>query len=392
MELLKNGIDVTVICLDPLSPRQEVCDDSELWKPLEEITLRIATPTNKSFFYSRLMGIRYGTITYARWVRAVIKKARVLNQEKPFDLIYSRSLPMEAHIAGYWVARNLRVPWLVNINDPWDWHLFPDHIKKALPYFYCRFSNFWMCKTFSYASLVTYPSTRLRDYHYRISGLEHKSDVIPHIGYNHRQQDKTSEFRIVHAGKLGGSEARSSRGLLEGIKLFLSRQPEAEQSFRLILVGPEDKKTSSAVSELGLQRIVNPTGRVSYERSLEHISSATVCALVESLLPEGIFLPSKLADYVAARKPVLALSPKVGVIADMVGCRGITHVEPDNAQAIRDAIGAYYSAFKQGSIESCRPSEDLVRQFAPETVGRQFIERAQMLVHSDPLKGGGNNG
>jgi hypothetical protein len=45
------------------------------------------------------------------------------------------------------------------------------------------------------------------------------------------------------------------------------------------------------------------TGRVSYEESLAYIAKVAVGLLNEADLEEGIFLPPKLCDYLAARSP-----------------------------------------------------------------------------------------
>lgn len=383
LELVKRGIDVTVLSLDPTSPRSYACDDSDLWEPLKKITFNIATPADKDTVYSARMAIRYRTLSYARWISAVIEKAVVLHQRRPFDLVYSRSLPMEAHVAGYWISQRLNIPWLVNINDPWDWHLTPQEMRQEYPVYYGLMSTFWMRKTFNAASFITYPSSRLRDYHVRISGVQHRSEIIPHIGYAHeKKQEEKTFFRMVHAGRLGGWERRSPNALLKGLHLFLRKFPEARKSFRLILVGPEDKDSYAVAEELGIRSIVESTGRVNYQRSLEYIQSADVCVLVEGKLSEGIFLPSKLADYLASRKPVLALSPKVGVLSDMRVHQGIVRADTDDAHAVASALAVYYHAFKHDFLSVYAPSDELARQFAPDFVGDEFCRHVGRIVEN----------
>jgi glycosyltransferase involved in cell wall biosynthesis len=148
----------------------------------------------------------------------------------------------------------------------------------------------------------------------------------------------------------------------------------------MIFVGPEDKGTQSLVEKLGLEPIVKNTGRVSYEDSLEYISSASVCMLVESALEEGIFLPSKLIDYLVARKPVLALSPQVGVVSDLVRHKGIVRVDSDDDEAIEAAISNYYMAFKECKMDLLSPSEHLVRKFEPKTVGQEFLQHVNEVL------------
>ena len=69
--------------------------------------------------------VRYQT-WYARWLHEAVRQAIRLHQDSAFDVVYSRSPPMFGHIAGYWCAKELNLPWIANLNDPfWDFHQIP---------------------------------------------------------------------------------------------------------------------------------------------------------------------------------------------------------------------------------------------------------------------------
>lgn len=387
LEFLKRGAEATVLCLDPTSPYPRACDDSKMWQPLKNISINIPTPAHKDRVYSTRLALRYRAKNYARWIKGVVDTALLLHRKSPYDLVYSRSLPMEAHIAGYWISQRLNLPWIANINDPWDWHLMPEGMKTKCSLLYRTISSFWMRKTLRNASLVTYPSARLRDYHVRISGVKHVSEIMAHIGYRlEKKEEQQYRFSMVHAGKLGGLEMRSPVALLRGIDRFLRSHPEAGTVFRMTFVGQEDASTRARTDELGLRSVIEHTGRVSYERSLEYISSATVCVLVEGNFSEGIFLPSKLADYLAAGKPVLALSPGNGVIADLSGKRGLVRVDIDDENGVEAAIASYYSAFLSGRPEDMRPSEELIRLFEPDAITHLFFLEMEKITVKEPMR------
>lgn len=381
LALLRRGVEITVLCLDPSSPHPKPCDDSNLWSPLKKNSVHIRTPSTKDRITSAGLGLRYRSKDYVRWTQAVIDTAALLHREKPYDLVHSRSLPMEAHIAGYWISRRTGLPWAANINDPWDWHLMPGEMRIGSSFLRRTLSNHWMRKTLRSASLVTYPSAQLRDFHIRLSGVQHESEIIPHIGCSLAGRGEgDGGFRMVHTGKLGGLEMRSPVALLHGIRRFLHRHPEARQLFSMVFVGQDDGSLRKNIDELGLQSAVAHTGRVSYERSLELISSAAVCVLVEPALPEGIFLPSKLADYLVSGKPVMALSPPAGTIADLARHQGIRRVDVDDEQAIERSISAYFEAFRSGRLDCMAPSRELIRMFEPDTVTSLFCRPVQELV------------
>ena len=158
---------------------------------------------------------------------------------------------------------------------------------------------------------------------------------MPHIGAVSETARRANEFLIVHAGKLGLHEltGRSAAALLDGLQELFRMRPAARSRTRLLFVGPEDVETSRQVELRGLSGQVGCTGLVSYEESLRHIGEAALCVLVEADFREGVFLPSKLCDYIAARKPVLALSPEVGTVADLAAEGGIRRVGPKDSAA-----------------------------------------------------------
>ena len=386
--LMDRKIDVEVFTFGHSYLRQNLCDESSLWMPLNRTVAHYISVPATFRYYSILTAIRYRTITWVRWVDSVIKYAVRCHKEKPFDIVYSRSLPMIAHIAGYWVSRKLKLPWVVNINDPWDWHLFPSKIGVKMSLLGRFISNYWLKKIFRTADLLTFPNKRLCDYHMGIAPSIRPNEIIPHIGYYYMNKyNETSGFHLVHAGKLGINEimGRPSLALLNGLHRFLREYPEARSVTKLILVGSKDESTESLIKTLGLGDYVISTGRVSYEESLKYISSATICALIEGRYLEGIFLPSKLVDYIVAKKPVLALSPAVGVIADMLPCNWLVRVDVDDEIGVAHSIATFYKDFKKGTIDGRMPPEDVVCQFRSSNVAAKFLSMLSNVSKSPPL-------
>jgi hypothetical protein len=386
--LVEAGVDVTVLCA-PLSP-EHPADSSSCWKQLQALTRHVETPPTwrgevGEVFSEVYYGLSYRNPGCGRHVKNYVRWARELHRVKRFDAVYSRSLPMMAHIAGYWCSRALGLPWIANINDPWDTHLYPE--TKPKPVTVCRAatSRYWLHRTLRYADLITYPSSRLHRFHEQLAGVRHKAAVISHIGYAVEPSNKaTTEFQIVHAGRLRGLTGRSSVELLAGLAKFLRACPFARGATRVILVGREDPATRGWTKRFGLGGMVQCVGRVPYEESLKYIASASVCVLVEGKMTNGIYFPSKLADYVVARKPVLSLSPACGVIAEMARGGGIRRVDPDDEEAIASALDAFYRMYLEGRLREDSPPDTLVREVSPTVVVEKFLRAVEAIIPACP--------
>ncbi len=381
--LMESGADVTVIhCSNFRSPTIRCLDQSELWLPLMRVARDIPLNTRRERARSLLAGLNYCAPVYARWIDDVVCRATRSHSRTPYDVVYSRSLPMIAHVCGYWCSRRLKVPWVANINDPWDYHLFPGQAKTSASLLYRSFSDHWLRKTLLSADVVTYPCDRLQSYHAEISGIEHDAEIVPHVGNCSEQASCRERFTLVHAGKLGTAEmtGRSATGLLKGIKGFIDQTNIQRECLQLVLVGPADDQTRRQVDDLGLGESVRWVERVSYEKSLEYIARASVCVLVEGRLSEGIFLPSKLIDYIVARKPVLALSPARGVVADMASTHGIIRVDGDDAVDVQKAITRLFYVFGQGNLAGEAASSERAVRFSPRTIAGQFLSATRGLI------------
>jgi glycosyltransferase involved in cell wall biosynthesis len=145
---------------------------------------------------------------------------------------------------------------------------------------------------------------------------------------------------------------------------------------KLRFVGPSDAAIDRAIAARGLQDVVEQTGLVSYEESLEEISSASACLLVEGRFDEGVFLPSKLCTYLASRKPVLALSPPVGTVADLAKQGGILRVNVDDLSGATLALKDLFDAYCTGELHKYRPSAELAAEFRPKNVAHRFLQFA----------------
>ena len=377
-DLLQDGVDLKVITVDYSENIKFSYDQSSIWQPLEAVTISIPPHANTRKLFSFFLGIHYQAINWSRWINGVVKEVACLHHACPFDIIYSRGLPNVAHIAGYWLAKKLKIKWIANFNDPWDLeatHLLPQdrHLrKKGIS---TLLSDRWLRIVMRQADLLTFPCERLRDYHLRLVDFPANCCVIPHIGLFGKYSFSTKNFCLLHAGSLGSGES-TRRGayqkLFIGLRRFLDHFPEAQSCTKVLLVGKEDPFTIRLAKKLNLGSFISFTDWVSYQESIDYIASASVCILVEGMMPEGIYLPSKLADYIVSRKPVLALSPEVGTIADLSHLKGITRVNVDDEKGIGNAISFFYNAFKNHKITSLSPCKELVNKFESENVTKNF--------------------
>src|SRR5207244_3458321 len=90
--------------------------------------------------------------------------------------------------------------------------------------------------------------------------------------------------------------------------------------------------------------------------------------LLESPMREGVFMPSKLADYLSAGRPILALSPAAGTVADYLSAGGGLRVDPDNPAAVASALAELYDRWRDGRLELLAPPPAVAERVSPIAV------------------------
>ena len=252
-----------------------------------------------------------------------------LLQEKKYDVILVRSGVFSSLISAVALSKKFHIPFVININDPF------------LPYpptgnrfwrWLCRLQYHCLGRKLRLAAALTFPSRRLMDYEIRQTGLAPEAGVcrvVPHAalpdlimdqlgasvdGEGNGANRRNDEIRMVYAGGLGPK--RSLKPLLWAAGDFRRKNPDVR--FRLVFAGTAPQPEEfTLIEELGLQSCFDYLGRVSYDQALSLQRNADINLIIEADLPEGIFLLSKLVDTVQVGKPILALSPRVGVTRDL---------------------------------------------------------------------------
>jgi len=96
--------------------------------------------------------------------------------------------------------------------------------------------------------------------------------------------------------------------------------------------------------------------------------------VIDAPADESLFLPSKIVDYLRARKPILALTPHHGASADVIRDLGYPVIAPENEAEIAQAVEALLAAHAEGRL-SLSPTHDAVaRQFDIRQTASAFAE------------------
>lgn len=282
------------------------------------------------------------------WAPFATRAARRLAREQAFDVVHSWASDHVGNVVGLALRRATGLPWVAHFSDPWLRNplLVPHPLQRArvarLERAILREADAVVFTTDETVDLVYagYPGEWRRRAH-----------VIPH-GYVPvtvpPPGPRNARLQLLHTGAFYPG-TRTPDGLFAGLARLASHRA-LRGVLQVDLVGPNARQYADAAEAAGLDGIVNLLPAVPFAEVQQLTVRADVLLVIDAPSINSVFLPSKLVDYLAVRKPILGLTPRSGASAALLGRLGFRAVEPDDADAIAGAIGGLIEDWEAGRL------------------------------------------
>jgi glycosyltransferase involved in cell wall biosynthesis len=308
------------------------------------------------------------------WIGAASRAALRLAAERRFDVLVSFAQPWSDHLVGLRVHRATGLPWVAHFSDPWTdspylrgrrwqrrlWRRMEANVVRhadALVFVNQQTADRVMAK---------YPD-QWRSKSYVVPHGHDGSDVSP-VGSPRPGERLT----LAHTGRFYDG-IRTPEPMLRALAA-LARHRSLDRELHVSFVGTPVPSHRRLATALGLDSIVEFTGRVSFTDSSRRAADADVLLVIDASAAESLFLPSKLIDYLPAGKPILALTPPQGATADLVRALGYPLVAPDDEPAIAAAIEALIVAKQHGRLTASTTHAEVASRYDIRRTAGAFAE------------------
>jgi hypothetical protein len=270
------------------------------------------------------------------------------------DVIYSRSQPFTSALVAASVSRRLDIPHVASFSDPWVNNpyatrgLISGRLNRALERSVVQSAAHLTTTTDWVKNDLTdrYGET-VRG---RISTLSHAFD--PAL-FKQEKPVVRGQFTVAHIGNLYGNRTAVPIVVAANKVADVGELPNA---FKIRLVGVIDKKEAGMIEKVDSGGLVEMTGTVSYEQSVEEMMRADLLLSIDG--PGDVsfpFLPSKLIEYLGARKRILALTERGSPSYKLIDELGAAATSPSNineiAAALRESIKSTASGYDSNVID-----------------------------------------
>ncbi|HAX47637.1 MAG TPA: glycosyl transferase family 1, partial [Bacteroidetes bacterium] len=138
------------------------------------------------------------------------------------------------------------------------------------------------------------------------------------------------------------------------------------------------------IEQLGLTEAVNIVGYVEHSVCTKLLAESDVLwMMINKSERSDLHSTGKLYEYFGANKPILACVPE-GVARRSLDMHGaVILTEPDDAQAIADAILSYYEMFKTGSMPV--PNEQVTGMYDRKRLAGKLANEFNLLHKNEEV-------
>jgi hypothetical protein len=279
------------------------------------------------------------------------------------------------------------LPWIAGFRDPWTGFLTtPD--RWFLPAWIDRryersvFSEAdavdvaW--KGIADDALRKYPTLPHTRFHYLPNGYD--SADFPDDRESSRDD---GVFTITYTGSMYG--IRTPREFLQAVDNLMDREEIAPDKLRLRFVGRFGDEVHDMFRTFSHPGMIELHGYVPHSESIRILFDSDALLLVVDTTDDSAqIVPGKVYEYIGTLKPVIAIAPAQGAIADLIAetSAGIVAHQSD-IPGIERAIHTLYVDYYRGH-RTVVPNEEAIRRYERKNVTRELADLFDSLVSTTP--------
>lgn len=282
----------------------------------------------------------------AGWVIPAVRQGLETIRREEIRAIMATGKPWSALVVGAILSRLTGKPLLSDFRDPWMTNPYRQPGSAVKNFAESKLERMVVRRS----SKVIANTDELRDeFLSRFPSQSNEKFVSLYNGFDpadfadvvDQSPPQDGVFRILHAGFLYG--LRDPRTFLEGLSLAIRRGHIDGRRVELTLFGSIelDYGLPDILRELGLEGVVLAPGQVPFEQVSLALSASDLLLILQPGTKTQV--PSKLFEYLAFGKPILAVTPPDGASGRLVSEGGFGQVaSSDDTEEIARALALLY--------------------------------------------------
>ncbi len=286
------------------------------------------------------------------WIKPSVNYLKTYLQKHPVDAIVSTGPPHSLHLIAKALREECQIPWMADFRDPWT---NIDYFKKLslLPFAEEKHKRLEKEVLQTADRVVTVSNTWAKE----LAEIgERKVEVITN-GFDETDFAKAKstldeKFTIVHPGMF--SRARNHEVFWQALSELKEEHPFFAKDLKIDFYGITDSSVPQLAKKYGFENYVHLHDYLPHDAIVNVMSSAWLLLLSvhDSQNLQG-FVPGKLFEYLASKRPILCIGPENGDSAYIISetKSGLVSGFKDKDK-LKIHIMVYYNDYVNGQKEN----------------------------------------
>lgn len=326
-----------------------------IWEPYSLLTPFSKNKTNtKAGFLTKSPSFFGKIVRYVRanyfipdarkfWIRPSVHYLEAYLQKNPVDAIISSGPPHSLHLIAMALKAKTQTPWVSDFRDPWT----------AIDYFQdLPLTKRSKRKHLDLEEEVLKKSDAVwvvgKTMQTNYASFNKQTKLVPN-GYDFEMSEKKhvldAQFTITHVGMM--NEDRNPHLLWEVLKELSEEVSEFSKKLKVQLIGKVASRVLERIQKSGLEDNTELIGYLPHKEVQKYQRKSQVLLLAINNVPsaKGI-VTGKLFEYLASKRPVLAIGPEDGDLAGILEeTRGGVIAGFENKEKLKEEVLTLYKAY-----------------------------------------------
>ncbi|MDN5354027.1 MAG: hypothetical protein PWQ09_783 [Candidatus Cloacimonadota bacterium] len=247
------------------------------------------------------------------WLPFAVNKGVALGKIYNFKAVYATLLPYSSALVGYKIAKKLQLPLILDYRDLWlgkpEISFFSEWHKKL--------AKKWEAKILQFASKVIMNTHRAKDKIKEIyPQIDSQKFQVIYNGYDSQDFEEniqTHDDKIIFTYTGGFYGERTPEYFLQALETM-----EIPENVVFRFVGNYFKHIKEMFKKSGKKQHLQIIPQVNHRESVRYLQQSDFLLLFIAKHKSEIVIPAKVFEYLAARRPILAMIPPQGEAAELI--------------------------------------------------------------------------
>lgn len=261
------------------------------------------------------------------WLPGALLRLYRIHRRRPVDIIFATMPPFTSGLIGALGRRFIRAPLILDFRDAWTANPYLPRMSALHRWLNGRLEKFAVRTA---AGLIFVNPALHRAYLEKYPDIRQVPNITLRNGYDPEdlpavpaaeEAAPPGERRFV-LGIMGSVYSQGNRptSLMEALQRLQKERPALPQEFQLQILGKWAPEFLKMVNDAGLQELIELIPYLPHRRALAHAArfDALTLSIEEGLPGSSEVTPGRIYEYLALKKPILAICPQDSDLAQLV--------------------------------------------------------------------------